>query len=280
MARSPISRSFNRLSPEALARAFETDGYVVISRLLSARAVRSAQAAAAQVLRTRSPSVPIGWLLALHMPPRAQRWVRRIALDPAVLRAIGALVGESVALVSAQLFVKAADDGTTAVPWHQDAASGGCTTTLWLALDDILADGSNGGLVVLPRQHKRGVLPSMPECAVASTFDAIAEADLPGHGSTRQAYALRAGGCGVHGPLTPHMSTPNTSGRRRRVLVLRYAGAARLQRKGEALWRAGPGMGTVDGGDDDVVVETGRHSRFQDVSWVTGEPVDRRCYVG
>jgi hypothetical protein len=101
---------------------------------------------------------------------------------------------------------------------------------VWLALSEIRADGSNGGLCVLPKLHAQGALPTEAADGAADEFErAICSRFLAPRLRCRVCYALRPGGAGVHGPWTPHASAANTSDAPRLVLVLRYARAAPLE---------------------------------------------------
>jgi len=274
----PVNSAFSRRTLDAapLASAFEREGYLLFPRLLTRRATAQAQRAASRLLRRRHASVPSGWLLGLHQrnQPEPQRWVERIAADPAVARLVRALLGGSrPVLVSSQLFVKRAagraDDeaapSSGEVPWHQDGAAGGYSLAIWLPLDAIDPTGHNGGLAVLPRLHASGRLPSEPCEANAASFDRIQPEALAGHEATAVRYALAAGGAGLHGPLTPHSSPPNASGADRRVLVLRYCAAGAPAVRGERLWAPGG-----------AVAAAGGEPRTQIPCWSSGELIDRQ----
>jgi hypothetical protein len=265
------SISFSRRDAVELAARFEEEGFLIFPRLLTARAVRRAQKAAARLLRERHPSVPPSWLLGLHQlnQPRPQPWVGDIATDSAICALVAALLGAPPVLVSTQLFAKPPSGGAAGeVPWHQDAAAGGNTLAVWIALDDMAITGANGGLSVLPRLHTRGRLPSEPCSASTATFDRIVHEALAPHLPSAVRYAFRAGGAGLHGPLTPHSSPPNTSPRARRVLVLRYCAATGASVRGETFWH-------IDG----RVAREGVEPRHQIPNWSTGELIDRRAVL-
>jgi len=252
------------------AAEYERDGFVIIPRLLSGAAVRQAQTAAHDVVAERHASVSPSWLLGLHQgnQPRPQSWVLSIATDPAVCALAAAVLGSPPVLVSSQLFVKLPEDETSQeVPWHQDGAAGGHTVAFWIALDDIDPTGANGGLMLLPRLHRVGRLPSEP-WATTATFDRIQPGALQPHLPTAVRYAFRAGGAGLHGPFTPHASPRNASGRPRRVLVLRYCAEGAAVIRGEALW-----------GPDGALVREGTDPRYQLPCWSSGELIDRRAML-
>ena len=275
----PVSAAFTRSvrgdGLGALAAEFSARGFIILPRLLTARAADAGVRRCDAMLGRRDGSVPAEWLLGTHQRNQLepQAWISDIALHPDLMTLIRALLGgERPALLSTQVFVKEPSASAAEVPWHQDGPSGGNSIAVWLALDAIAADGSNGGLQVLPWPHARGRLPADAGAGAASTaYDRIDDAGLAPHlpGVT---YALRPGGAGVHGPWTPHRSGPNTSRRRRRVLVLRYASAAKLAARGEPLWLMRGGADEVEAGSEDG----GAH---QIPRWTDGALIDRRAYV-
>ena len=278
--RSPIAASAARADVAELAATLATDGYCCIRHLLTVSAAARARAYCDRLLRQRHHSVPPQWLLGLHQAnqPHQQSWVSEIALHPVVGRLVSALLGERPALLSSQIFCKepardAAAVSTGSVPWHQDGASGGHSLALWVALDAV--SETNGGLAVLPGLHARGRLPAEGAVdASASTFDRITDAALAPHVHRAVPYELPAGGVGIHGPWTPHHSPPNTSRRRRRVLVLRFVAARALAERHEQVWR----MGADGRTDAPPAGEAVREARHQIVCWSDGSLLDRRAY--
>uniref|UniRef100_A0A7S0IRP7 Phytanoyl-CoA dioxygenase n=1 Tax=Calcidiscus leptoporus TaxID=127549 RepID=A0A7S0IRP7_9EUKA len=216
-----------------------------------------------------------------------QHWLSALALHPAIGMLMRALLGgEQPVLISTQVFCKESVKESAGshselnvedVPWHQDGAAGSHSLALWLALDDIAADGSNGGLQVLPRLHVRGRLPTeSSERACATTFDALRTVDIAQHLGTAISYDLRAGCAAVHGPHTPHRSAANTSSAPRRVLVLRYVALRALADQREPVWIYARSL------EDEKRVDMAHaraESRHQIRSWNTAELIDRRAYL-
>ena len=273
-----ISSAFLRRAAAELASEYESQGFVVIPRLLSKHAVRRLQAAASRVLRQRCRRVPPAWILGLHQKnqPRHEAWVMSIAADPAVCRLLAAALGGTPVLLSSQLFVKMPASAVGSIdnmsgqeiPWHQDASGAGRTLTLWIALDDIDPAGSNGGLMVLPGLHRQGLFPTKICNAAFATFDEIDMAKVDFQPEKAVRYSFSAGGAGLHGPYTPHSSAANLSERPRRVLVLRYCTPASSLVKGEALF-------DLHG----EVMQSGTDTRHQILCWSTGELIDRQAVL-
>jgi ectoine hydroxylase len=101
--------------------------------------------------------------------------------------------------------------------------------TAILFLDD--ADGANGGLRVLPGSHRAGPAPRARDEPTRYLADP-ARIDA----SHEVLVEAPAGSLLLFGSLMLHRSTPNTSDRPRRALLLSYQPAGRLRQ--EALpWR-------------------------------------------
>ena len=78
---------------------------------------------------------------------------------------------------------------------------------------------------VLPGWHNKGKLPRRQSGEKLFAEEIEPEA-LPADLETRRVeYQLRAGQMAIHDTMIPHTSTPNSSDRYRRVLVLRYMAA-------------------------------------------------------
>ena len=143
-----------------------------------------------------------------------------IATEPRILNLVEDIVGPDVICWATAILSKKAGDPKR-VPWHQDASfwalSPARTVTVWLAIDD--ADAENAAMRFIPRTHDRGALPTTDAGAGAVFHKGTSGADALGRPHVN---ALRAGQCSLHADMLVHGSEPNTSGRRRCGLTLRY----------------------------------------------------------
>lgn len=145
--------------------------------------------------------------------------------DESLVRLLASVCGLPFVALRLELFVKGPWSGT-AIPWHQDtftthtgfawteqgAAEGRRPhpATLWVALDDTSTD--NGGMQFVPGRHREllnGTNGAVPEGAIAD--------------DVRVDYQLAAGQAGLHHPLAPHQSCPNTTDRIRRAFLVRFS---------------------------------------------------------
>jgi len=145
--------------------------------------------------------------------------------DESLVRVLAKMCGSPFVALRLELFVKGPRSGT-AIPWHQDtftthtgfswtaeaAAEGGRPhpATLWVALDDTSTE--NGGMQFAPGRHREllnGPNGAVPEEAISA--------------DRRVDYEMAAGQAGLHHPLAPHQSCPNTSDRIRRAFLVRFS---------------------------------------------------------
>ena len=95
--------------------------------------------------------------------------------------------------------------------------------TLWLAVDD--SDTDNGCMRVLPRTHRLALHEMIPSDeatpnVLGSGISTEVLASLPTDNAVD--LCLKAGDVSVHSPMLVHGSNPNSSGRRRGGLTIRY----------------------------------------------------------
>merc|ERR1712126_312409 len=111
----------------------------------------------------------------------------------------------------------------TMIPWHQDTFThhvgfqwtpeltqyGPHPVTLWVALDEVT--NNSGGMQMVPGRHRELIGGVVPEPVIL---------DAAAHGSFVE-YDLHPGQAGLHHPLTPHRSMPNTTCQTRRAFLIR-----------------------------------------------------------
>ncbi len=151
------------------------------------------------------------------------RSIYDMVMQPAILDAVGSLLGDNFIAWGTHFFCKLPHDPKS-VAWHQDAPywplTPMATVTAWIAIDDV--DVGNSAMRVIPGSHRHGILSKRPSRAdehnVLST-----SIDLPSDGLPPTAFEMRAGQFSLHHDLLVHGSLPNTSDRRRCGLTVRYA---------------------------------------------------------
>ena len=142
--------------------AFRQDGYVSQIPILSAGALRRAQAWVAELESRRDRGMLQPQEVNLHL--RGERHAWELASHPRVINVARELLGVSdIFCMSTTLFTKYPSKraGPKRVGWHQDVLHWNLhppeVLNVWLALDD--ADEENGCMRVVPRSHTRGILP-------------------------------------------------------------------------------------------------------------------------
>jgi non-haem Fe2+, alpha-ketoglutarate-dependent halogenase len=211
----------------SLAQAFRESGYLTGLRVMDdagADAVRRQfDRLEAEEGRERCQ---IG-LLDRHFD---QRFVWELAVHPAVLDTVEAVLGPDILLLATHFFCKyPSPDMATAeekfVAWHQDVTYWGLepprAVTAWYAVDG--SDRENGCMRVIPASHRGGIrehgradragnLLSINQEAPVTADEEAGAVDLE----------LRAGEISLHDGMLIHGSNPNRSSRRRCGLTLRY----------------------------------------------------------
>jgi ectoine hydroxylase-related dioxygenase (phytanoyl-CoA dioxygenase family) len=198
-------------------------GYRLFDSFLLPEAVVHCQAETDRMLGQLQPGrSPEDMISCHHQEP----WIFRLASEPKLLDMIERQVGPNIVLWSSHFLIKPPRTGKL-VPWHQDTPywdlDGQLAGGVWIAFDDV--DRENGTMSVLPGWHNKGELPRRDSGGMAFSEEIQPEA-LPADLETlRVEYRLRAGQMAIHDTMMPHTSTPNSSDRYRRVLVLRYMAA-------------------------------------------------------
>ncbi|MDX2169298.1 MAG: phytanoyl-CoA dioxygenase family protein [Deltaproteobacteria bacterium] len=175
-----------------------------------------------------TPGVGLDATLRNH-PHLQLAWVADLAHHPAILDAVGALLGPDLLLWRSTFFVKLPHDPSD-IAWHQDAVywdlSDRRVVSAWLALTD--SDADNGAVQVVPGSHRQ---------VYAHALDRDVHNRLvrgptvePPADAPRVALTLRAGQFSLHDGWLLHRSPPNPSARPRAGLALRYIPTATRQR--------------------------------------------------
>ena len=244
--------------------AYEENGYLVVSGLVSAPEVEALRADALKLCRggyahprlpAADPSLTdeeiLGRYLCLHHPHK----VSPVILDTGVrhagmARVLARLIGPDVKCMQSMLFIK--PPGFQGQAWHQDeifiptrdrSLTGG-----WIALDD--ATEQNGCMWAIPGSHK-GVLYEQRAHDNPNEFDGVGEsygfdaaAEVPVEAKTGDVVFF-------NGYLL-HRSFRNRSNLHRRVLVNHYMNAWSL-----LPWRVAAGEPAARADFRDIVIVHG-----------------------
>ncbi len=151
-----------------------------------------------------------------------------ILTDPLLLDLVEPLTGPDIVLWAAAVFCKPAAKGLE-VPWHQDGQywpiRPRATVTAWIALDEV--DRGNGCMRVIPGSHRMGefshAISDREDLVLNNVLD-DPRIDL----DLARDIELQPGQVSLHDVDIVHGSQPNTSGRRRAGLAVRYMPATSL----------------------------------------------------
>jgi ectoine hydroxylase-related dioxygenase (phytanoyl-CoA dioxygenase family) len=216
------------LSAEQVA-AYEDEGYLILRRLFPAEAIARASAEADALLRRRDlmdmqnircrwqKHVETGECLFETFDPVVDiaPVCARLATDPRLLGALGALYGEEACLFKDKLIFK--PPGAYGYGLHQDFIAWKnfprSFLTVVIPIDPTTAD--NGCTEVFPGLHRQGYLAEEDGNYHQLPLDVIA--DAPGVN-----LEMEPGDLAVFGCFVPHRSMPNRSDRWRRQLYVSY----------------------------------------------------------
>ena len=145
------------------------------------------------------------------------------ARNPDILDMVTQILGEDIAVWNSSYFGKPAHDGKR-VPWHQDGRYWPirplASCSVWIAIDD--SNTENGCLRIIPGSHKSRKLfrhESNPSDELVLSLELLrSEFDE----STAVDIALESGQVSLHDVYLVHGSEPNTSGKSRRGMTLRF----------------------------------------------------------
>ena len=209
-------------------RTYEEDGYVVPAYRVPEDRM-AALAAAAEEVMAANPDTRPEQLPNIHITNGAGTHLKGhpafldFALDEDLLDLVSGVIGEDIVMWGCQIFCKPGSDGME-VPMHQDGQYWPirplATCTVWLAIDD--SDRENGCLTVIPGSHRNRVTfrhATRTDDDIVlnqAVDDPRAFARPPAH------VELERGQLSMHDIYLIHGSAPNTSGRRRAGLALRY----------------------------------------------------------
>jgi ectoine hydroxylase-related dioxygenase (phytanoyl-CoA dioxygenase family) len=210
------------MHPKTITRQlFERDGYVAPLSILTDNEVAHYRDTYDQLEADHKAK-------GITARPTQQHFVYRpfweLATHPRVLAIMRDAIGEDLVLIATGFFSKAAAEPEKYVAWHQDTTYWGLdphfAATLWIAIDD--SDIDNGCLRVIPGTHKQ-LLPHGKSARTGNILGNNQEIDPAFLDDSRAVdLELKAGQASLHHGLTVHGSNPNTSGRRRCGMTVRF----------------------------------------------------------
>ena len=225
-----LSKDLTMTEPltESEVTRFHQNGYVVPDYALPAETINELNSALEETIAF-NPSVRPEHLVSVHIDRVNDEGVRghntwlELAHHPEILDRVEQLIGPDIVLWGCQVFCKPASDGME-VPMHQDGhywpIEPLATCTAWIAIDD--SNVGNGCLRVVPGSHtgkryyehsksdrQNLVLNQHVDDTRINLDDAV---DIE----------LHPGQFSLHDVFLIHGSNPNTSGKRRAGVAIRY----------------------------------------------------------
>jgi hypothetical protein len=209
-------------------RTYRDDGYVVPSYRVPEGKMTVLSAAMEEVIAANAGTRP-EQLPNIHITNGAGTHLKGhpafldIALDGNLLDLVSCVIGDDIAMWGCQIFCKPGSDGME-VPMHQDGQYWPirplATCTVWLAVDD--SDRENGCLTVIPGSH-RGRVHFRHRTRTDDDIVLNQAVDDPRPFERPPAFVeLERGQLSMHDIFLIHGSAPNTSGRRRAGVAIRY----------------------------------------------------------
>ena len=209
-------------------RAYESDGYVVPGWRVPEERMAVLSSATEEVIAANAGIRPEQLTMA-HVTNGAGTHLKGhsafldIALDEDLLDLVSCVIGDDIVMWGCQIFCKPGTDGME-VPMHQDGQYWPirplATCTVWLAVDD--SDCENGCLTVIPGSHRDRVhfrhrTRTDDNIVLNQAVDDHRAFDRP-----PACIELERGQLSMHDIYLVHGSAPNTSGRRRAGVAIRY----------------------------------------------------------
>ncbi|MFN0167546.1 MAG: phytanoyl-CoA dioxygenase family protein [Bryobacteraceae bacterium] len=204
---------------------YHEQGFLVVGRTLTDEGLDRLRSEVMEAWRSHKGAFdPDGtWLKNALLPDihHHSRLVRDYYFDGPLVDMVGQIIGPNIKAATAQLTFKLKGN-TQPFAWHQDNGYGeldpyNAISTL-TALDDV--DVENGCLWLIPGSHRQGQaakFEGMPNVNRVIRMEVEESKAVP--------LVLKAGEAFLMNCWMLHQSGPNTSGRDRRILFMRYADA-------------------------------------------------------
>ena len=221
-----------RVLSEGEVSRYHEDGLLIPKYRLPADVLADIQRLLGELI-ARNPEVPQELLLNCNVEDgslggvRGDRAFLRFAAYPPLLDILEQVLGPDIILWDVAVICKPPKVGK-GIPWHQDSPyfvkiRPIDTATIWIAIDGAWPD--NGCMKFIPGLHKKGILNHIRvddvDPDVLLGFETSVDPAVLEEEKARPVI-LEPGEFCVFSAHCPHSSTPNTSGRRRGALILRY----------------------------------------------------------
>ncbi len=197
---------------------YRSEGYVMLGRVLNDATLEQLRAEEGRFRGDPGKELTIFRAQLAN----ASAPIRRFITGGPHLEAVKQLVGPDLSLWWNQMVTKLPDAASnrSEFPWHQDAGylelRPATSITLWFALDDV--DERNGCVWVMPRSHKRGLLPHAKKNEDSWHMTVQVEGDgIPA--------VLKAGEAVAFTGQTLHRSKYNHTDKPRRAFFVEYCDA-------------------------------------------------------
>jgi phytanoyl-CoA hydroxylase len=231
---------FNLPFPEAAARFYRLNGFLVLHQALNGVEIEELKSHTARLCRNDDGVIagisPAGSevtdvdamkrVLCIHFPHKLANAFYRALSHPAIVEALVKMIGPNVKCMQSMLFVKAS--GKPGQAWHQDEdfipTRDRSLAGAWIALDDATVE--NGCLWTLPGSQRRGIL--WPQkFHFDRRFDCTHESyDFPWEDADSIPVEVKAGSIVFFNGYLLHRSLPNQAKTGfRRALVNHYMSA-------------------------------------------------------
>ena len=225
-----LSKDLTMTEPltESEVTRFHQNGYVVPDYALPAETINELNSALEETIAF-NPSVRPEHLVSVHIDRVNDEGVRghntwlELAHHPEILDRVEQLIGPDIVLWGCQVFCKPASDGME-VPMHQDGhywpIEPLATCTAWIAIDD--SNVGNGCLRVVPGSHtgKRYYEHSKSDRQNLVLNQHVDDTRIDLDDAVD--IELHPGQFSLHDVFLIHGSNPNTSGKRRAGVAIRY----------------------------------------------------------
>lgn len=217
--------------PDNIPHAFERDGYFFPVNVLDAQAVHHCREHLLQIINSKHASKlgNRGQINNLHV---FSPYVNEIIRNPAILSAVGKIIGPNLLVWSTGIFLKDADSDSF-VSWHQDLTYWGLSSdqlvSAWLALSEVNED--NGCMRFLPGSHHLGQLPHEDVIDPENLLTRGQQACIDINESESVKVELQAGQASLHHGHLLHCSGSNRSDQPRLGLVMTYLSTSVHQTK-------------------------------------------------
>ena len=216
--------------PDKLAERYEADGFYFPVRVIS-----ELEAATHLVRVVEIENAAENENRFLHFKSHlAYRFIDDLARTPAILDCVECILGPDILLWGSNCFIKA-PGSPSYVSWHQDLNYWGLDGTdevgVWLALS--ASNEANGCVRFVPGSHRRGPFMHRDTFELENMLSRGQELQVEIDEDESVSVCLAPGEISLHHGRMFHASGPNTSGRWRAGLALRYITPSTRQIVGE-----------------------------------------------